>query len=841
VPDKARLAARIETAAARLAPAWPLDRLIAVNPLQGLEDRPFEAAVAEGAALFGGTGYPGAETVRRALDAGDIDRHVLAGLARRHGRPGAVDGPGASAPGQDVPVDAAGSRVNRHLIAWLTAFLDEGQAAWPMPGREDGFYAAWRRLAIHDPALPDRERVADLPQDPLDMVRAFLATVPDDERESVILAHLAALPGWSSYIRWRADARDHAWQAAAPITLADYLAVRMALARLLGDESLPAVPPGPAPGADAPIWLEAWEETWRRRFTGSLRDALDRHARYGAETPGSRAAAQLVFCIDVRSEVLRRHLEAAGPYETLGFAGFFGLPMAFRAHDAEAAHASCPVLLQPKHLVADIAMGDDATLAAERRGRARLGRLKALMRTLKASVAGAFAFVEATGLAYGATLVWRTLAPAGFARAVGRLRDRLRPPVETRPQIDLVTAPGTDDPPPADVSGIAESEQIFLAEAALRIMGLTRNFAPLVVLCGHGAETVNNPFAAGLDCGACGGHRGGPNARALAAILEKPSVRTELAARGIAIPADTVFLGAEHNTTTDAVTLFAPDAARARHAEVLDRLVADLARARRSAAAERVRRLPGGDAEANARADAPAAAHAAERAADWAQVRPEWGLARNAAFVVGPRALTRDLDLEGRAFLHSYDWRGDAEGKALEVVLTAPMVVAQWINSQYYFSTVDPVAYGAGSKVTHSVVGTVGVVQGNGSDLMTGLPLQSVHAAAGRVYHQPLRLLTVVEAPLVRVEAVIARNPILRMLFGNGWVALMVADPESGRLRRRSRDGTWYAAETETPPGDRAVPGRVDDLPAPGRYTPSPAPAASAAQADTAPALETAP
>jgi len=838
VPEKAALAARIENAAARLAPAWPLDRMIAVNPLQGFEDRPFEVAVAEGAALFGGNGYPTPDAVRDALASGAIDRQVLAGLARRHGRSGAVDGPGVvEGPGVEAtPPDAApGTKaVNRHLVAWLTAFLDEGQAAWPMPGRDKGFYAAWRRLAAHDPGLPGRSRIAGLPADALDMVQSFLDAVPDIEREGVILAHLAALPGWSSFIRWRSGARDSAWQAAAPITLADYLAVRFAIARLLDVAEPPEMPAGPAPGADAPIWLEAWEETWRR-------DLTDRIAGATPETNGdgdaARPAAQLVFCIDVRSEVLRRHLEATGPYETFGFAGFFGLPIAFRPHGAEEAHASCPVLLDPRFQVDDLPMGDTETIAAERRGRARLGGLKALSRTLKASVAGAFAFVEATGLAYAGTLVARTLAPRGFEDRANRLRNSLQPSLETRPQIDMTVSPLEEPPTDASIVGIAEAEQVAAAEAALTVMGLTATFAPVVVLCGHGAETVNNPFAAGLDCGACGGHQGGPNARALAAILEKPSVRSQLAARGITIPADTVFLGAEHNTTTDAVTLYGASAAETRHPDVLARLRADLDKARRAAAAERAARLPGAAPPDAVTSDA--AAHVAGRAADWAQVRPEWGLARNGAFIVGARTLTRDMDLAGRAFLHSYDWRGDGEGKALEVILTAPMVVAQWINTQYYFSTVDPVAYGAGSKVTQTVVGALGVVQGNGSDLMTGLPMQSVHAAAGRGYHEPMRLLTVVEAPRERVEAVIARNPVLRTLFGNGWVALLVVDPETGRLSRRARDGAWYAPDRDTPPGDRAVPGEAGPIEEPERRAPAPAAGPSPTHTPE-PALETA-
>ncbi|MHA7834597.1 MAG: putative inorganic carbon transporter subunit DabA, partial [Algiphilus sp.] len=142
-------------------------------------------------------------------------------------------------------------------------------------------------------------------------------------------------------------------------------------------------------------------------------------------------------------------------------------------------------------------------------------------------------------------------------------------------------------------------------------------------------------------------------------------------------------------------------------------------------------------------------------------------------------------------FLHSYDWQSDGRGRALEIILTAPMVVAHWINSQYYFSTVDPQVFGAGSKTTQTVVGRLGVLQGNGSDLMTGLPEQSVLRPDGRPQHEPLRLLTVVYAPPERIESVIQRNGVLQRLFDNEWVAVAAIDPRSGDVRQRQPGGSW--------------------------------------------------
>jgi hypothetical protein len=779
MPDLARLSAQIELAAGHVTPYWPLRSFIAANPLGGFEEQPFESAAASAAALFGGRAYPAPEVLKAALAEGRIDSGILAEVAGRHGtpeaaRPAALDAP---APPRRVPAPSA---VNRVMIRWLAAFLDEGQAAWPMPERERGLWRAFRDVARHDPDIPARAALADLPEDALRAVAALLAGVSEDGRVALMARHLGALSGWAGHVRWRAAERGHPYADAAPVTLADFLAVRLALSRAF-DEAPAAAPAPPSPPAAA-IWLEAWEETWRRGLTSALAAPVP--------VPAVRAAAaQLVFCIDVRSEVLRRHLEKAGPYETLGFAGFFGIPVAVQPFGADAAYASCPVLLTPKHVVPEVpAPGAEQVAEARRAGLARLKDAKAGLRALKESVAGAFGFVEATGAAFGAAMVARTVAPRGFGAGLARLGAKVAPRAPTTHRVGLACDEG------AEPTGLSPAEQAFFAEGALRIMGLTADFAPLVVLCGHGGAATNNPFAAGLDCGACGGNRGGPNARIMAQVLNDPGVRATLAGRGTAIPQGTLFLAAEHNTTTDAVTLLGP--VPESHAEAAARLSADLSAARRAAAAERLARLPGG-----AGADPVAAAET--RAADWAETRPEWALARNAGFIVADRGFTRHLDLEGRCFLHSYDWRADADGSALEVILTAPMVVAEWINTQYYFSTVDNAVLGAGSKVTHNVVGGFGVMQGNGSDLMTGLPLQSVARAEGAPFHEPLRLMTVVRAPLLRVEELISRHAILRRLFDNGWVALLVADPETGRFLRRGRDGGWTsavgAAPTDTP------------------------------------------
>jgi hypothetical protein len=291
----------------------------------------------------------------------------------------------------------------------------------------------------------------------------------------------------------------------------------------------------------------------------------------------------------------------------------------------------------------------------------------------------------------------------------------------------------------------------------------------------------------------------------MATICNDSEVRAELRDRGFEIPEDTVFLAGQHNTTTDEVELYDSHVPES-HAEDLERLRADLATARKNAAAERAESM-GADGSSGV-------SETERRAADWAETRPEWGLAGNAGFVVGPRELTSDVDLDGRAFLHSYDWSTDPDGEALEAILTGPMVVTQWINTQYYFSTVDNAAYGSGSKVTQNPVGNVGVYQGNGGDLMTGLPLQSLMAADDEPHHQPLRLSTVVHAPIDRVSGVLADHLELAALLDNNWLSLSVVDPtQDHRAFQYERDLEWspVSKQSEADPAEPTAPAVADD------------------------------
>ncbi|HMU28861.1 MAG TPA: DUF2309 domain-containing protein [Nitrospira sp.] len=871
------------------------------------------------------------------------------------------------------------SDINEQMIKWCSVFLDEGEASWVMPNREQTFYRAWKRLARYDAGLgllgiqDAATKIDALGERPEEAVLSCLVDlgIPKSAWEAYFALHLSALPGWAGYIKWRAEEQHHPWQVRYPIDLVKYLAVRLFyerefveyhcrralnrpgqydairaildqapyahwLRRQLTARTIPpwaireaeewrrshqaatldewnqvgsrlyeqtsewrgteamkrdarrllalaaALGTDPAlisqtsvadaatvlnwldgfpAGQQGQRWLEALEAKHRRdvvdelrAVTKQLRDTDDRAAPAGSARP----LAQMVFCIDVRSEVFRRHLEQLGGYETFGVAGFFGIPVKYQAFGEEHPVTHAPVLLKPKNHIREIPRSYHGAAASRHRLFAQLSHVAhTLLHDLKENVITPYVMVEALGWFFSLPFFGKTLCPLAYQRLTSSLKSLWVPPLATTLTIDKLTreeaeemvaveqraviraalrqefpALGSAITPalidairvgvmedaegqrggdvahilgisPVEVAALYErfrrdfnltprgmssrlqritqhgfsvSEQAYGVEAALRLMGFTSGFSRLVVICSHGSTSDNNPYESALDCGACGGNSGLPNARAFASMANNAAVRKVLETRGIRIPGDTHFLAGLHDTTRNDVRIVDMEDIPATHRKDLVRLLEDLREAGAQAAQERGLAL-GGPVATWSRKDPHT--KAARRSVDWAQVRPEWGLSRNNLLIVGRRELTRPLNLQGRAFLHSYDHRQDSSGKLLEAIMTAPLIVAQWINMEHYFSTVDNEVYGSGSKVYHNIVGRVGVMSGANSDLRLGLPAQTV-LDGSMPYHEPMRLLTIIEAPRTRVESVIATHPGLERLFHNEWVLLVVCEASEG-------------------------------------------------------------
>lgn len=550
------------------------------------------------------------------------------------------------------------------------------------------------------------------------------------------------------------------------------------------------------PTAHGRLWLQAYERHYREQLLTLLN---------GNQKPedlsGGRPQAQVIFCLDAREEGIRRHLEAQSEaYETFGTAGFFSMPIVFRPLSDGVEKVSCPIVIQPRHTVAEVVRPGQGPRDQHRAHRAEWREaLHALYHRLETNLATAYSLIDLLGVPFGITVAGRTLLPRRWRTLAGALRDRLIPPVPTSLLVEHPTKDGTPallagHPPDHHAVPLAQirtlgfspEEQADLVEGQLRMIGLTRHFARLVVFCGHGSTTENNPYAAAYHCGACGGNRGGPNARAIAAMANTPVVRELLRRRGTAILEDTHFLGAEHDTGADRFTFFDTEDISPIHREDFRRLAHDLSHAAGRHAQERCRRLPLAPKHPTPE---EALRHVQTRSLDWAQVYPEWGHATCAVMLIGPRELTRGVFLDRRAYLQSYDPDQDPDGTILEEIMSAFIPVVRGISLDYYFSTVDSGVtgvLGAATKALHNVVGLIGVMQGAGGDIKTGLPAQGVVPL-----HEPMRVQVIVQSHPARVGAIIERHTVLANVFKNQWAHLIAWDPETGHFLGYQPDGRW--------------------------------------------------
>jgi hypothetical protein len=725
--EKNMLNKKIEDCWSKIAPFWPLKNLIAVNPTAGFEDLSFEDALHQAQAYF-------------------QQDHLPKGM----------------------------QAVNRETIKWLQVFFDTGQSTIPMPNRHLGFLHSMLSLIrfdkhIHRNDKPKQEWLSGLSENPETIILDCLhyLDIPESQHVSFLTLMLTTLPGWAAHVQYCVNWNNEKDSSNTyDITHNDYLAFRLLLTCLIWPKAIEILQWHQQALENADC--EAIIEDIQNREAQYQKVLLNNIPSITAHTPNKRPRAQLVFCIDVRSEPFRRAIESQGDYETYGFAGFFGVPVAIENGITGETHASCPVLLKPAHSVRE--QPTTASHHACLKGHHRLQGIKRVYQSVKYTFTTPFSLAETMGLMNGVWMGIKSLSPKSATIIQSYLSSKIAAPYQVRP----------------DIQSIPFEKQVAYGTGALKTMGLIDNFAPLVVLCGHGSTTQNNAYASALDCGACGGRQGAPNARILATILNATEVRQALSQAGINIPTDTHFIAAEHNTTTDAVELY-PGEIPEDKLTSLDLLQEDLDASGRQNAKWRSQTLEGAY-HSNKKGHSV-------RAHDWAQVRPEWGLARNAAFIIAPRALTKEMNLEGRSFLHSYNWEKDHDGSALTAILTAPMIVTQWINAQYLFSTLDNVAFGGGSKITKNITGKMGIMQGNASDLMHGLPLQSVFHSDTEHYHEAVRLSVVIHAPKTLIDPIIHQHEILKKLFGNGWVHLVCHEPQTGNTFRLKRDLTWVSTD----------------------------------------------
>jgi len=748
--------------------------------------------------------------------------------------------------------------VNELLIPFSSAFIDQGLAAWKLPGRELGFWKCFTNLYRDtrgnpllwiDPLGAELRRIEEAGLTPIDVICESLDLfgITKEQTQEFLTQSLVALKGLGGML-WQLEVRaDRVPYPVAEGNFVEFLAVRLLLDRMAAayvartaagytgplddlvrfvknavpvrpennviQRAFPLFQVAQVLGWSAPALRERTAKQWNelareiegfcqlerrrnfqigfeRRFRVRVLDAIAAHRKHAVRrVPNPKF--QAAFCIDTREESFRRYIEEVEPHaETYAAAGFYSIPIYYKGVADAHFTTLCPIVARPRHWVTEEVV---YSLDEENRRRARARQIlgQATRTVHLGSRRGAGGALLTAGLGFLATvpLVARVLAPRMTSRIRKRAASFVEPPPVTRLRLERRTAePG----PSGDSIGFTVDEMANFGERVLRDIGLTTGFSRLVFFFGHGSFCLNNPHKSAYDCGACCG-MGGPNARALAAFLNDPRIRTILAGRGLEIPADTFFIGGMHNTGTDSITYLDIDSLPSSHIRDFEAAREVFVEACKQNAHERCRRFH--SAAVNLTAD-EAKEHVEGRCEDLAQVRPEYGNASNAICFVGRRGRTRGLYLDRRCFMHSYDpFQDDDQATILGRILGAVVPVCEGINLQYYFSRVDSAGWACGTKLPHNVASLLGVMDGAASDFRPGLPWQGVEI------HEPVRLLFVLETTPDKIRRIMSRDATVKKIIEGRWVQLSLIDPATSEIvvYRRGEFIPYVPETTELP------------------------------------------
>ncbi len=669
------------------------------------------------------------------------------------------------------------------LFRLIGAYLDQGISVWGMPdAAKAGFFEAVAGLARRSrfPLKPfdvpaARELLALPAREALD--RALDRIVGRrDLFEPYLLETLLVQPGWAGMVA-ECERRPEGLLEGRRITLLEYAAVTLVaelgcLERELGPGFAPiaaaerhpplrrdpdAVPALQEAEVLLSIWHDAFEWSYHEELLGAVVAPRRRPAR------PARTSAWAICCLDDRFSSLRQYVaEVAPEIETFATAGFFGLDFMYRGARDAVAGKHCPAPMTPRHLVVE--WYEEGTRPTD--ARARWWQRPIYLESQSNTFWRGWLLSYALGLGSAVRLAASVFRPSFAPVIAPRLSS-----VDARARFRLLRR-GDERDENGLWLGYTADELADRLLSVFRSMGTPPDWPELVVVLGHGSSSVNNPYFAAYNCGACSGRSGAPNARAFAKAANMPEVRAALRARGLDIPDRTWVMGALYDTTRDEVTWYDEHRLPERFREPLARFHRSLGEAAALNAAERCRRfetVPAGLSPGEAIQEVRL------RSVSLFEPRPEYNHATNAACLVGRAAFTEGLFLDRRAFLSSYDPARDPDGSILADILAAVVPVCAGINLEYFFSRLAPRPYGAGSKLPHNVNGLLGVCNGVEGDLLTGLPTQMTEI------HDPVRLLLVVEqAPAVALDAA-RRRPSVHAWVENEWIRFACVDPASGR------------------------------------------------------------